>query len=486
MSTIQQFWQSLEQKGRVGLVIGLVAILAITAGIAYWAFRSDYRVLFSGLSPQDGAAMVAELDRMKVPYQLEQGGETILVAAETVHKTRLQLMGKDIPLHGSVGFELFNNNDFGMTEFAQKVNYQRALQGEITRTILAIEEIQAARVHLALPEQGLFKKNGSVPKASVTVTVKPGRQLEPEQVRGIQRLVSSSVNEIRPEDVTIIDQHGVALTKAKRPDSNENLSQDLVDQKKSLEDYLTRKLDSVLERTFGQGQAIASVDVMFTDKHVKQTTEDVLPAAGQTESRQGLIVRERQTRRSNKAADGDLASPMSDGADQRETEYQVGRRVEQTERAPGAVERISVAVVLRQTPGESQLERLQDVVSNAVGLNIDRGDTVAVYTASQLAVLPGHQVGQAEKSLLAQMPDTVEDRAPAPTKKSPLLSPWQWIAAGLLGGVVMLFILVKLFGQKRPADAQSNLTADEREAALKRIRSWMKDDGDQSSQGASL
>ncbi|WP_246491070.1 flagellar basal-body MS-ring/collar protein FliF [Chitinivorax tropicus] len=483
---IQQFWQGLEQKGRIGLVGGLVVILAITIGMAYWVFRSDYRVLFSGLSPQDGSAMVAELDRMKIPYQLEHGGETILVAAETVHKTRLQLMGKDIPLHGSVGFELFNNNDLGVTEFAQKVNYQRALQGEITRTILAIEEIQAARVHLALPEQGLFKRNGAVPKASVTVTVKPGRQLEPEQVRGIQRLVSSSVNDIRPEDVTIIDQHGVALTKAKRPDGNEHLSQDLVDQKKSLEDYLTRKLDSVLERTFGQGQVIASVDVVFSDQHVKRTTEDVLPAAGKSESQQGLVVRERQTKRSNRAGDGDLASPIADGADQRETEYQIGRRVEQTERAPGSVERISVAVILRQSPGETQLERLQNVVSNAIGLNLDRGDTVAVYSASQLAVLPGHQTGQIEKSLLSKIPDPTESKVSAPETRSPLLRSWQWVVTALLGSCIMLFILIKLFGKQRAVTTQLSLTADEREVALKRIQTWMKEDGNVSDQGVAL
>ncbi|MFY7940151.1 MAG: flagellar M-ring protein FliF, partial [Burkholderiaceae bacterium] len=131
-------------------------------------------MLFSDLKPQDAGAMTAELERLKVPYQVADNGTAILVDKAVVHTTRIKLMGKELPLHGAVGLELFNNTDFGMTEFAQKINYQRAVQGELTRTILSLAEIRVVRVHLALPEQGLFKQATSKAKASISLTLRQG------------------------------------------------------------------------------------------------------------------------------------------------------------------------------------------------------------------------------------------------------------------------------------------------------------------------
>jgi flagellar M-ring protein FliF len=148
----KDYWAQLGAGARVGLLCGIAVILAATIGVAAWLWRVDYQVLFADLQPQDTAVMVAELDRMKVPYKIGSDGNTILVDGAVVHSTRLKLMGKDLPLHGTAGFELFNNADFGMTEFAQKINYQRALQGELTRTIMSLSEVRDARVHLALPE----------------------------------------------------------------------------------------------------------------------------------------------------------------------------------------------------------------------------------------------------------------------------------------------------------------------------------------------
>jgi len=170
-----EMWQRLDTRARAGLMIGCAVVLLAVGMLAVWAYRPDYQVLFADMAPRDAAAMAAELEKMKTPYQLADSGNTILVPKDQVYKARLKLMGKDVPLHGAVGFEVFNNADFGMTDFVQKVNYQRAIQGELTRTILAIDEVQSARVHLALPEQGLFKKAANKPKASVTITMKPGR-----------------------------------------------------------------------------------------------------------------------------------------------------------------------------------------------------------------------------------------------------------------------------------------------------------------------
>src|SRR5262245_23984714 len=147
MAGIKNFWTGLPVRSRVGIAAGAVVIVGVLAVLGHWAMARAYQPLFTNLADADAATLVAELDRMKVPYHLEAGGRQISVPEEMVHKTRLQLVSKELPLHGGVGFEIFNNTDFGMTEFNQRVNYQRALQGELTRTILSIEQVQSARVH---------------------------------------------------------------------------------------------------------------------------------------------------------------------------------------------------------------------------------------------------------------------------------------------------------------------------------------------------
>lgn len=453
------------------MMIAMLLVMAIIGSFAFWVFKQDKGVLFAGLSAQDASAMVAELDRMKVPYQLDHDGGTILVAAPDVHKTRLQILGKDIPLHGTVGFELFNNSDFGMTEFAQKVNYQRALQGEITRTILAIDVIEAARVHLALPEQGLFKRAGAQPKASVTLTVKPGQQLSTDQVRGIQRLVSASVAEIRVEDVTVLDQHGVALSKASGAAGNDLLGSDLLDRKRAQEAYLTKKLDEVLTRSFGADKAIASVDVEFNDRTIKQTTEDISPS--DNERGTGVVIRERQTARSSGAGDAQDAegAPL-----QSEYDYQVGRRVEQVERGPGGTERISVAVVLRTPMADEDVLRLKDIVANTVGLVVSRGDSVAVYSMAELAqgAEPGRLV---DVPAVSTQHDEVSELVAAPaTKQAPSTSVpafnWLWLALALAIALLVL-VLRSLYSKSATTPAVPRMTEQEREQALLQVRAWL-------------
>ncbi|MCX7274072.1 MAG: flagellar basal-body MS-ring/collar protein FliF [Burkholderiales bacterium] len=221
---LREMWLQATRGARAGLVGGVLLILAIVAYFAMSVLRVDYQTLFADLDPQDAASMVAELDKLHVPYRLNAEGTAIQVDSAQVHALRLKLMGKSSAMRGGVGFEIFNNTDFGMTEFAQKINYQRALQGELTRTIQSLDEVKTARVHLVLPESGLFKKNGQKPKASITLAMKDGRSLPPEQVLGIQRLVAAAVPEIEPGAVTIADHQGVTLTRAVGPDGDEAAS----------------------------------------------------------------------------------------------------------------------------------------------------------------------------------------------------------------------------------------------------------------------
>lgn len=393
MAAMTEKWAALSARAKGGLVLGVMLVVALTLGLAMWIYSADYQVLFADLNPADAAAMTSELERQKVPYQLSDGGNTILVPKDVVYKTRLKLMGKDIPLHGAVGFEVFNNADFGMTEFVQKVNYQRAVQGELTRTILSIEGIRSARVHLAVPEQGLFKKTAAKSKASVTLIMKPGHALEPEQIAGIQRLVAASVPDIAAGDVTVLDQHGIALTRATGTDGAGESAGTQLDSKKSTEDYLTHKVTQVLDKTFGPGEAIASVDVALDLDQSRITTEDVVPAKLKGEhdgTPTGVVVRERQTVRdapgTSAARDASAATVTSN-----ESEYQVGRRVEQTISAPGKTRRMTVAVIVKRPLSDAQIDRIKELVGSAVGFNAQRGDAIVVSSVTRL--LAAEQAG---------------------------------------------------------------------------------------------
>ena len=473
---VVNFWHGLQRSSRIGLTVGIALIVAVTLAIGLFVFRTDYDVLFASLSPQDAAAMTAELDHMKVPYRLGGDGTTILVDRATVHATRLKLMGKDLPLHGAVGFELFNNSDFGMTEFAQKINYQRALQGEITRTILSLSEIESARVHLAFPEEGLFKREQAKAKASITLALRRGQSLRADQVSGIQRLVSAAVTGIAPADVTIVNQEGVALTRAMPGEPGAEAAPRL-ELKAEIEQSLARKVSKVLEKTFGEGRVLASVDVALDMSQVRVTTEDVRGQAEKPgETPTGVIVRERETLRDEST----LASVRDSvgGSSFRETEYQVGRRVEQVITQPGSIQRIQVVVVVRDTLDATQLAQVRTLIGAAVGTIADRGDTVVVHSIGAFAT----SMRDAVQPLRAGI-----DVRDAETSESPVLSsrgnarpepgpaPWASMAAiaaavgVLLGGLAWNLIVVR----RRRAD--TGLQPGERAAALARLRQWMND-----------
>ncbi|HVI96822.1 MAG TPA: flagellar basal-body MS-ring/collar protein FliF [Anaeromyxobacter sp.] len=483
---MKAFWKGLGRTARVALVAGVVAIVAATAALGWWLLRTDYQVLFADLSPQDAAAITAELERQKVPYALaEDGAErgtTIRVDRRDVYRTRMKVMGKDLPLHGAVGFELFNNSDFGMTEFAQKINYQRALQGELTRTILSLSEIRDVRVLLALPEQGLFKQATSKAKASITLALRRGQTLRAEQVAGIQRLVSAAVPGIASQDVTIVDQSGVALTRAPG-ETDVDPGSGRLELKKETEEYLARKAVQVLERALGAGQALASVDVTLDMDRVQTTTEDVVAAPGKGDRGQtGVVVRERETSREVAAplargsADGSSA-PVG-GSSQREVEYAVGRRVEQVMSQPGSIRRLHVVAVVRKALDAAQERQIRDLVAASVGASPERGDTVVVQPMDALPAPVAEPLGAAAP--------LAERAAPAPqhgwswaSARGELLTP-SGVELAVLGLAVLVAAVVLWRAPTRrrpaPAPAPAPLSDAQRQATLVQLKAWMRAD----------
>lgn len=481
--SIRTSWEAASPAARWSLVLGLAAIAALTVVLARWALAKDYQVLFTGLADADAAAMVAELDRMKLPYQLD--GDRILVPEPVVHKTRLQLAAKNLPAHGGVGFEIFSNTDFGMTEFAQKVNYQRALQGELTRTILSLDEVQSARVHLALPDGGLFKRAENRAKASVTLALKPGRHLDRGQVAGIQKLVAASVPDIEPSGVTVLDSTGLALDGGPASRGEDAGAGDWkLQAKREVEDYLAKKLRSLLDGALGAGRGAVTVDVQLSLDNVKVTAEEVLPARGpdHQELGSGVMVRERQTTRAAAAlataaaASAAAADGRDAGVTSTDTEYQVGRRVEQIVSTPGSVKRISVGVVLPPDLDAAQAAKLRELIEAAAGLDRTRGDSLALHSlgAGPLPAAPRPAEDPAAGRMDTQLP-----AMSAPTR--PVQRPsWlrSWGVAALAGVAALVFAAgwwaSRSAAARLPRDGRAAPLSDEqRQRLLAELEGWL-------------
>jgi len=476
---LRQLLTGLNLRARLGLGSGVLVIAAALTWAALRLLHPEQQTLFSQLAPQDAAAMSAELDRMKVPYRVGEDGASLIVDKSIVHQTRLKLMSKELPLHGAVGFELFNNNDFGMTEFAQKVNYQRALQGEITRTILSLTEIASARVHIAFADEGLFKRHQQQAKASVTVGVKRHQTLKPAQVLGIQRLVAAAVTGITPSDVTVLDQQGVALTPDPLQEQSGTAGTRLEIQQE-VERHLNQKVSDILAQAYGPGRYVSSVNVSLDMNQVRVTSEDVVGANAKGEAPAGIVVRERESLKDASTGvtgkDGAVTPPSSSV---RDIEYQVGRRVEQVVRRPGSITRLQVLAVIKQALQPAQLEQLRSLVGAAVGASAERGDSVVVQSLDMLGASASRSDDQTATSSEKELPvptgepytPPASDRAPPQLAPSPVALA-SLLALVLLGGLA-LYLSSLVRGKRAPGVRPDALSTTDREQALLTIRRWM-------------
>ncbi|MDF0606924.1 flagellar basal-body MS-ring/collar protein FliF [Neisseriaceae bacterium TC5R-5] len=459
-------WQRSSLAGRIGLVLGSLLILGLAISLLVWLNRADYQPLFRDLDNQDAAAVVAALDKQKTPYQLADEGRSVLVEQATLHKTRMQLLAGGLDFKNAVGLELFNNTEFGMTEFAQKINYQRALQGELARTIMGFDEVANARVHLVLPEGGMLRKRGAKAKASVWVTLKGGKSLRTEQVLGIQRLVAAATPEMEAAAVTVLDQQGVALSPRERSDEQLAQADAQLQLKKDTEQYLTRKVNELLDSAVGAGQALAVVDVALDSTAVKLTRESVLGGPDAAQSSTGILVKKYERSLGSEAlpantlttapVNGLTPPPVGKTLD---TEYQTGREVKQTQIVPGTIQRLHVGVVTQQPLSDEARERLWQVIAMAVGLDLNRGDDIAFTSAHS-----GEPTGVQGSHALA-----ASSASPAQPQLDLATLPW------LLVAVLAVLLLLALFAwliQTRQRQ-QRVLDQAERERLLQQVRHWL-------------
>jgi flagellar M-ring protein FliF len=459
------FWSRLGTGARVGLVLGAVAIAALAIATAVWSSSADYRVLFSQLAEADAASVVEQLKRQKIPYRLADGGATVKVPAEQVYETRLALVSSGVPLSGGVGFEIFDRQSVGATEQSQRVTYQRALQGELARTIGALNDVKAARVHLVLPASTVFKRDQEEPRASVTLVVKPPGTLTRAEVTGIQRLVAASVAGLDPAKVVITDQRGITLSGADATGRGALASEVRLNIKRDIEDYVARKIVALLDRAYGAGQALVSVDATLNFDEIKSTVQDLVPLHAGSNPADGAVIRKRQVQSDSSPGQtiaGEAATTAAKpGSSTTEVEYEFGRRIEQVIAAPGGITRLSVGVVVPGALDDAKRQRIVDLVRVAAGVNLARGDAIVVEPLDQLATsqVPVPPTATSEAPNTHEGERTVE--APAATPVT------AWTRIGMIAAAVAaLALFAGLLLGREVAVRRKALTFAERQQLL--------------------
>jgi flagellar M-ring protein FliF len=394
---------------RRAIVLGAAAgSLVLALALAWWVQRPFYRPLFTNLGQDDAAAIVAALEAERVPYEVGDDGRAVLVPADRLYALRLTLASRGLPEGGGVGFEIFDRQQLGQTDFVQRLNYQRALQGELGRTIAEIGGVESARVHLAIPERSLFVSQDRRPSASVVVKLAPGRALGAAQVDGIVHLIASSVQGLAPDGVTVVDEGGRMLSAA-AGDEPLAAGSGALQYQRGIEHATEERIESLLATIVGPGKVIARVAATVDFSHIERDEDTYDP--------EKTVVLESHSSRDEAgklAASAGTAAPPSDraasagagGARRDETQrYAVSKTTSRTVIPVGGVKSLSVAVLIDGTyveqngarvftpRSDDELEKLKTLVASAVGISETRGDrlelTSAPFQAPEPEAAPG-------------------------------------------------------------------------------------------------
>ncbi len=270
---IQTFLRNLSVGKRVFLLIFSGIFMAGFIVMILWSQGINYQLLYANLSQDDAASIVSKLKEMKVDYRISAGGNSIMVSSDKVYETRLQLASEGLPQGGGAGYELFDKNNFGVTEFVQKLNHQRALQGELSRTINQLAEVDKSRVHLVIPEKTLFTEDQEEASASVFLKLNSGRKLRKEQIQGIVHLIASSVIGLQPEQITVVDLHGNILSGGGDSSFIGQLSNSQLEFQDNFEKRLENRVETILEKVIGKERVIARVSAGLDFNQIEKTEE---------------------------------------------------------------------------------------------------------------------------------------------------------------------------------------------------------------------
>ncbi|MDM8750244.1 flagellar basal-body MS-ring/collar protein FliF [Morganella morganii] len=408
---------------KVPLMVAGAAAIAIIVALFLWMRSPDYRVLLSNLSAKDGGDIVGQLTQMNMPYQLADNGSAILVPADKVHELRLKLAQAGLPKGGNTGFELLDKEQFGISQFSEQVNYQRALEGELSRTIESLSPVQTARVHLAIPKPTLFVREQKSPTASVTVGLLPGRALDEGQISAIVHMVSGSVSGLTSSNVIIVDQAGRLLTN--NDNSQQSVSTSQMRMTQETEARLKQRIEDLLAPLVGRANVQAQVTAQVDYSKVEQTAEEYKP----NQQPDSAAVRSRQSSQSQQNSNGSpggvpgalsnqpvsapsapVETAKADTKDNKNaspadnnrnsninsqsdetTNYEVDRKISHTQRQIGVVDRLSVAVIINWLPQKKEdgteemqplppemLKEIESLTREAMGYSSGRGDSLSI------------------------------------------------------------------------------------------------------------
>ncbi|GGP26219.1 flagellar basal-body MS-ring/collar protein FliF [Silvimonas amylolytica] len=437
LESARQRFLDLPSSRKALFMVGLAALIAVLIGVALWSREPDYRILYTNIPDKDGGEILQSLQQLNVPYKLDQGG-TISVPSNRVYDVRLQLAARGLPKSGDVGFELMDNQKFGVSQFTEQVNYQRAVEGELARSIETIQTVDKARVHLAMPRQTVFLRDQQKPTASVILTMHPGRALDPGQVAGIVHLVSSSVPELTVNNVSVVDQDGNLLSNNNSANHANLDARQLVYVQQIEKSYVDR-IQAILEPLVGKENVHAEVAAAVDFAETEQTSEVYKPnTASDTAS-----IRSQQTM-SQDGKDGGAgaagvpgalsnqppgaaaapitvtsasgpaaAAPAGTTNSRREstTNYEVDKTVQHVKQPVGIVKRVSAAVVINYKPSRDkdgkltwtpyspqEMTQINNLVQESIGYSKDRGDSINVVNAT----FAGAPVPEAEQNFQDQ------------------------------------------------------------------------------------
>jgi flagellar M-ring protein FliF len=385
-----QLWKRLHTLQKLAIVGAVLAAIGIVVAVIASSSSQPMQVLFSDLDPKDAAAIVEKLKEQNIPYELSDGGTTVRVPASQVYELRLALAREGLPAGSTVGYEIFDRTNLGMSDFVQKLNHKRALEGELQKTIASFDEVQKVRVMIVLPEKALFEKDQKKPTASVLLHLKSGRSLSKLNIEGIQNLVASSVEGLSPADVTVVDQHGQILSQAPRETSTlAGLTATQYEQQQKVESYLTSRLQSLLDGVLGPGNSVVRVSAELDFTQREQTRENYDPDGQVVRSEERIA----EARRSQDSLDYPAVNSESNATKVR-TNYEISRTVERIVGGVGTIKRISASVlvngitkvvdqdgkkIVQYTPrSQEELQKLTQIVRNAIGYDPERNDQVSV------------------------------------------------------------------------------------------------------------
>lgn len=450
---------SLSIFRQLALMGGLAASIALGVIIVMWSQEPNYVMLYGGLSDQDSLEVTSALDRSAIPYKITPGSGTIVVPGNRVHEARMNIAGQGLPKGTATGFELLDKEQgFGVSQFMENARYQRALEGELAKTISSMSNVQSARVHLAIPKQSAFVRDRKDPSASVFLGIYGGRPIQPEQVAAIVHLVASSVPNLSAEQITVVDQSGKLLSSQQSSDSL-RLTSTQFEYRKNVEDYFTKRIEDILSPILGPNGVRAQVSADIDFNQTEQTQESYNPDLPAIRSEQtyedhtggssvasgvpGALTNQPPgvqagNPQQGQKGSGNSASPQ-DSVRRVTRNYELDKTISHTQFQTGLVRKISIAVVvddhqktnddgtIAHTPlTEEELKRITALVKEAVGFNAERGDSVNVINESFAP------------------PPALE----APPETSFFEKPWVWDVAKQIAAGVGVLLLV--FGILRP------------------------------------